>query len=259
MIMIKENKIIVITSAVLLAVSIFVGYKALDYRRHVNYFLDKYTNVVTEFSGRDKYRQDNVRVAAATDSIARVVFIGDQIIENWPLERYIKKVQPLNRGITGQRLEGFLLRFRSDVIDLKPRAVVIQFSSYNFRPQNAVKDIKDDIVSLADLARFNKIEPILTTVIPVRRHENKFESESFPQSYAVADTLKAFNNWLADYCRVNDVKLLDFNGALKDDKGFLPESLSFDNTHLNAAGFDRLAEAANKVLAELLAPPTVMH
>ncbi len=37
------------------AACVYVTFKALDYRRHVNYFLDKYTNVVSEFSGRAKY------------------------------------------------------------------------------------------------------------------------------------------------------------------------------------------------------------
>lgn len=238
----------VAVSLSLIGASIYIGYKALGYRRHVNYFLDKYTFVVEGFSGRQRYAEDNLRLAATAGEHDRVVFIGDQIIESWPLERYFTEFEAVNRGITGQWLAGFVLRLRPDVLDLKPRAAVIQFSSYNFRPQNSVVEIKDYVANIAELCRYHGIEPVLTTVIPVRENENIYRAEGF-EPYFVADTLGVFNDWMRGYCRENSLALIDFNAALADDRGYLPAELSIDNTHLTEAGFQRLAEATGPALA----------
>jgi lysophospholipase L1-like esterase len=237
-------------SLALIGACVYVAYKAIDYRRHVNYFLDKYTHVVSSFSGRRQYSDANSALAAAQPQKSRLVFLGDQIIESWPLEVYFPDYETLNRGITGQWLAGFLLRLRPDVLELKPEAVVIQFSSYNFRPQFTVQEIKDYVVSLAELCRYNNVEPLLTTVIPVRGNENVFRAEGF-QPYFVADSTAQFNRWLSDYCRLNSLLLIDYNSALADDDGYLPVALSIDNTHLTETGFKRLADITSAALAEL--------
>ena len=247
----KRGMIIAISVAILImGISLYVSYKALDYRRHVNYFLEKYTNVVSEFSGRAKYSVENQKLAVDVPQPRRIVFMGDQIIEGWELDRYFKSYEAVNRGITGQRLAGFLMRLRPDVIELRPRAVVIQFSSYNFRPQGTVKEVQDYLISLAELCRCNGIEPILTTVIPVLQEHDTYSSDEY-KPYAVSDTLANFNSWLREYCRANDYRLIDFNKTLANENGFLSENLCIDNTHLNRDGFDRLAPVTLDVLEEL--------
>lgn len=248
----RESVFLVIVSSIflmLIGACLYVAYKAFDYRRHVNYFLDKYTNVVSEFSGRQRYAADDSRLAGKTNP-RRIVFLGDQIIESWDLQKYFGNYEAVNRGITGQRLSGFILRLRPDVLELKPRAVLIQFSSYNFRPQGSVKEVKDFIVDISQLCSCNDVEPILTTVIPVRENEDVFEEEGF-KSYVVADTLREFNAWLVEYCRQMGFRLVDFDKALADDKGYLPGELSIDNTHLNQNGFARLAETTLRALKDL--------
>jgi lysophospholipase L1-like esterase len=246
----RETLAMVILGGALIAGSLFTVYKALDYRSHVNYFLDKYTNVVSEFSGRRVYANDNLRLINEGTSAKRVVFMGDQIVETWDLARYFKGFKAINRGITGQRLSGFILRIRPDALDLRPRAVVIQFSSYNFRPWNSVKEIEDYVMDLTDLISANGIEPILTTVIPVRKGFDYYRSEQF-EPYPVADSIMYFNNWLTHFCLDRGYSLIDFHKTLADENGHLPEKLSIDNTHLNEAGFKRLASATNTELADL--------
>jgi len=249
----RESVFLFVVSAVslfLIGACLYVAYKALDYRRHVNYFLDKYTNVVSEYSGRQKYEADNNRLISSESNPMRIVFLGDQIIESWELSQYFGNYEAINRGLTGQRLSGFILRLRPDVLELNPRVAVIQFSSYNFRPQGTVKEVKDHIIDIAELCRYNNIEPILTTVIPVRKKQDAYEAEGF-ESYAVSDTLRQFNDWLREYCRLNDYRLIDFDNALCDDSGYLPEELSIDNTHLSKAGFERLAEVTIESLKGL--------
>jgi len=215
----KKIKVILIISLIGNLFIIYVGYKALGYRAHINYFLDKYTNVVSEFSGRHVYSKDNKRLSANQLVDNRIVFFGSQITYGWDLNKYFPGFETINRGISGQRISGFLLRFKSDVVDLKPRAVIIEFSSYNFRPESTVKEIEDYISSMADIARMHRIEPILTSVIPVGRDFNA-ELET---PYSVLDSLGEFNRWLQGYCRGNNLKFVDFYTTVADSRGYFSE------------------------------------
>lgn len=223
---------------------LYVAYKALDYRRHVNYFLDKYTNVVSEFSGRSRYASENKRLASNVQVGNRIVFLGSQVTEGWDLNKQFPGYEATNRGISGQRMAGFLLRFRQDVIDLHPRAVIIEFSSYNFRPEYTLEEIEDYLANLAELAKGHSIEPVLTTIIPVRE-------KLFYDSYSVADSLFKYNQWLVAFCHENGYLCVDFYGALADDEGFLPRELSISHIELNSTGYERVSQATRAVLETL--------
>ncbi len=238
-------KTILIISLALNVIGVFVASRAIGYRRNVNYYLDKYTNLVSEFSGRSRYEAENKRLVSDVRVQNRFVFMGTQITENWDLDHYFDEFEAINRGISGQRLAGYLLRFVPDVIDLKPKAAIIEFSSYDFRPQNSLDELKDYIVSIAVLARYNEIEPVLTTVIPVRQELDMVDS------YSVSDSLAEFNDWLEEYCLENKYILADFNDVLSNDRGFLAEEFSIDNTHLTEAGYDRISRAMLRILEKL--------
>lgn len=223
---------------------LYVAYKALDYRRHINHFLDKYTYVVSEFSGRSRYASENKRLASDVQVDNRIVFLGSQITEGWDLDKQFPGYEAINRGISGQRMVGFLLRFRPDVIDLHPRAVIIEFSSYNFRSEYTLKEIEDYLASLAELAKGHEIEPVLTTIIPVRER-------LIYDSYSVADSLVKYNQWLAAFCRERGYLCVDFYGALADDEGFLPRELSISHIELSSAGYERISRATRAALETL--------
>ena len=67
----------------------------------------------------------NLRLKPGED---RVVFPGDEITENWGTgkAKFFPGKPYLNRGITRQTTAQMLVRFRQDVIDLKPKVVVIE-------------------------------------------------------------------------------------------------------------------------------------
>ncbi len=243
----RKWKTILILSLVGNLCIVYVAYKALDYRRHVNYFLDKYTNVVSEFSGRSRYAADNRRLASGVPVDSRIVFLGSQITEGWDLDEYFQGYETINRGISGQRMAGFLLRFRPDVIGLRPQAVVIEFSSYNFRSEYAVKEIEDYVANMAELARLHGIEPILTTVIPT------WEPLEY-ESYSVADSVAAYNRWLLQFCRENSYRCVDFCSLVTDDNGFLQRELSISHIELSPAGYEIISRATRSVLESLDTP-----
>jgi lysophospholipase L1-like esterase len=81
----------------------------------------------TDWPNLAKYRDSNAVLAAPKPGENRVVFMGNSITEGW--KKYWAPEFPgkpyVNRGISGQTTPQMLVRFRQDVIALRPKAVVI--------------------------------------------------------------------------------------------------------------------------------------
>ncbi len=241
----KVGKIVLTLSLIGNLAVVYVGYKALEYRAHINHFLDKYTHVVEEFSGRSVYERENTELQSDTLVPGRVVFIGSQLTESWDLQQSFPGFETINRGMSGQVAYGLVLRFMPDVIDLSPEVVVIEAASYNFRPQYGLEEIKDYITMLTMLARVNNVEPILTTVIPPRSH---LEYET----YSVNDSLLKYNGWLRAYCIDNAVQCIDYYQLLADEHGLLPERLSVSDIEPNEDGYAILTGAVKETLKDVV-------
>lgn len=233
-------KIILIISLIGNLSILYVAMKARGYRAHINEYLDKYTYVVNEFSQRDRYSDENKKLISDTLVSDRIVFIGTQVTENWDLEKYFCEYEVINRGVSGQRISGYLLRFRSDVIELKPKVVVIEVSSYNFRPQNTIKEIEDYIACMAELAKAHGIEPLPATIIPPCREINGLSDLG---NYSIMDSISVYNNWLREYSGQNGYKYVDFNQALSDVNGCMNDEFTYSCIDLNEKGYSRIAEA----------------
>jgi hypothetical protein len=101
------------------------------------------------------------------------VFFGDSITDNWSKPEYggFFPGRPyVNRGIGGQTTAQMLLRFRADVLELSPRAVVILAGTNdvagNAGPVTA-SQIQDNLASMAELARLHGVRVVLASLLPV--------------------------------------------------------------------------------------------
>ncbi|MFH1373857.1 MAG: GDSL-type esterase/lipase family protein [bacterium] len=178
-----------------------------------------------------------------TDSL-RVVFLGASITNRWDLERDFPRVHMVNRGVGGQLVPSMLARFKRDVIDLKPKAVVIKFCSINIRPHLPQSVLRDGMTMMTQLTQNNGIEPIVATIIPAGK------PEAHIGDFSVADSLQAYNNWVRQLAAENNLRLIDFAAAIGDDEGFLPRDCSVDPVHVNEKGYQILADAARPVIYE---------
>jgi len=239
----KKWRTVLIISLICNLAIIYVAVKALEYRAHINEYLDKYTNVVNEFSRLDRYADVNSALRSDTTITGRLVLFGSQIMENWPENNYPDGFEVINRGVTAQRVSGLLLRFRQDVIDLSPEAVVIEISSYNFRPESGVREICEYLASMADLARYNGIEAVPATIIPPLRDSVLIDD------YNIMDSIGVFNDWLQQYCDENGLRCVDFNGAVSDTGGYLDEKYAAAAIDLNERGYARISGNLSELLA----------
>ncbi len=170
------------------------------------------------------------------------------MVLKWDLAQDFPGYETINRGIEGQKAAGFLLRFRPDVIDLYPKAVVVEISSYNFRQGTSIAEIEDYAVSMAELAKFHRITPILMTIIPPTA---EYEAAESYEGYSVLDSLQEYNQWLSNYCSTENVPLVDCDQLLSDQTGHLDEKFAVNTVEPNEAGYQVLAAAILKQLGSI--------
>jgi lysophospholipase L1-like esterase len=241
-----------------LIVSIFVNLLAIwGFFHYIRYGGSPLGELKRRLTGRAKqstpelpYADENKQILAEiaqgnSDSL-RVVFLGASITNRWDLKRDFPEVHMINRGIGGQLVPAMMARFKRDVIDLKPKAVVIKFCSINIRPQLPLSVLKDGMGTMTQLAQANDIVPIVSTIIPSGK------PEAHIGSFSVVDTLGAFNDWVRLFATENELPLVDFAAAIQDEKGFLPREYSADPVHVNEKGYRILAEAARPVIYRVM-------
>ena len=144
-----------------------------------------------------------------------------------------------------------LVRFRPDVINLQPKAVVILAGtndiSGNTGPMTN-EEIQGHLASMSELAKANGIKVILASILPVSNYHLRTDVPAVPQTTTrPMERIRAINDWMRMYAEKEGHVYLDYFSAMIDAKGLLRAELSGDDLHPNAAGYaimGPLAEAA---------------
>ncbi len=199
-----------------------------------------------------RYRDANRPFLAAPRERARVVFMGDSITDAWPQPRFgdffVGKPY-VGRGISGQTTPQMLIRFRPDVIDLKPAVVVILAGTNDIAGNTGPisnEEIESNLTSMSELAKASAIRVVLSSILPVSAYHTA--PTGIPQTtLRPMDRIRPINDWMKKYAAAEHHVYLDYFSAMTDDKGLLREELSADDLHPNAKGYavmGPLAEAA---------------
>ena len=200
-----------------------------------------------------RYHDDNAKVMSPAKNEQRVVFMGDSITDGWDgpnMGGFFPGRPYVNRGISGQTTPQMLIRFRPDVIDLKPKVVVILAGTNDLAGNtgpSTLEAIEGNLISMAELARTNGIRVVLASLLPVSDYEARDGKPIVQTVRRAPDKILALNAWMKNYAAANRLIYLDYFSAMVDGKGFLKDELSDDGLHPNAAGYavmNPLAEAA---------------
>ncbi|MEO8735158.1 MAG: SGNH/GDSL hydrolase family protein [Edaphobacter sp.] len=195
-----------------------------------------------------RYRADNAALPPVAAGEQRVVFYGDSITDGWGRKAGTESTffpgKPyVNRGISGQTTPQMVVRFRQDVIDLHPAAVVILAATNDIAGNTGPMTpemTEDNFQSMADLAHANGIKVILASITPAFDYPWKRGMEPAPK-------IRALNAWLKDYCQQHSYTYLDYYTALTDAEGGMKPGTSSDGVHPTATGYaimEPLAQAA---------------
>jgi lysophospholipase L1-like esterase len=213
------------------------------------------TVYMNDFGELAHFRAQNAALPPPKPGERRVVFLGDSITNLWPLGRFFPGKPYVNRGISGQTTPQMLVRFRQDVIGLRPQAVVILAGTNDIAGNTGpmtLDEIEANYASLAEMARLHGIRVVLSSVVPVHNYTPQSEL-AFP--LRAPDKIAALNRWLKDYCQANGHVYLDYWSAMIDGKGLLKKELAEDGLHPNLAGYAVMAPLAEKAIERALAGP----
>ena len=200
-----------------------------------------------------RYREANRTLAPAQ---GRVVFMGDSITDSWPQPRFgefFPGKPYVGRGISGQTTPQMLLRFRQDVINLKPRVVVILAGTNDIAGNTGPmtnEEIQGNLMSMGELAKANGIRVVLSSVLPVSEYH--VTAQPAQTTRRPMDRIKSLNDWMKKYAAAEGHVYLDYFSAMVDDKGLLRSELSADDLHPNAAGYAIMAPLAEAAIQRAL-------
>jgi lysophospholipase L1-like esterase len=203
-----------------------------------------------EWAYLSKYRDANVALGPPSPGEPRVVFMGDSITEGWGKldPAFFSNTGNVDRGIGGQTTSQMLVRFRQDVIMLKPAAVVILGGTNDIAQNGGVttlEAIEENLQSMAELARANGICVVLSSVPPAL---------DFPWRKGLhpADKIIALNRWIEAYCAHNHVAYANYFPSLVDGKGGLRGEFTPDGVHPNEAGYRVMDPIATEAIRQAI-------
>jgi len=203
-----------------------------------------------------RYREANASVTAPAKGETRVVFMGDSITDGWKLATYFPSKPFINRGISGQTTPQMLVRFRPDVLALKPQVVVILAGTNdiagNTGPMN-LEAIEDNFASMFELARANGIRVVIASVLPVSDYAKNRDGKPIVQTtQRPPEKIISLNEWLKKQAAKHGFTYLDYFSAMVDEKGFLKEQLSNDGLHPNDKGYAVMQALVGQAIATAL-------
>jgi lysophospholipase L1-like esterase len=216
--------------------------------------------VALDYGRLSRFAAANAALQPPGANEKRVVFFGDSITDNWSKAGYggfFPGKPYVNRGIGGQTTPQMLVRFNADVLANKPAVVVILAGTNDIAGNSgpiALEAIESNLASMAELARLHGVRVVLAALLPVS--DDKKDAAGQPLVRTAGrppETLRALNQWEADYARAKGHVYLDYFSALADPNGRLRSEWTDDGLHPNAAGYAVMAPLAEKAIAQALA------
>lgn len=183
-----------------------------------------------DFGQLCRYSADNAKRSGPV----KVVFMGDSITDNWINSDPSMFTDGLvDRGISGQTTPQMLVRFRQDVLDLKPLAVHIMAGTNDIAGNTGaatMTTVQGNIASMAELARAHGIKVILASVPPAKAFPWAKDKTPAPQ-------VAAINAWLKAYAAKNGFTWVDYHSAMALPDGDMKPGLATDGIHPTPQGY----------------------
>jgi lysophospholipase L1-like esterase len=204
-----------------------------------------------------RYREANRTLLEKSSNEPRVVFLGDSITDVWVQPRFGEFFpgRPyVGRGISGQTTPQMLVRFRPDVINLKPAVVLILAGTNDIAGNSGPmldEEIEGNLATMAELATVHGIRVVLASITPTSAYHAA--PAATPQTtLRPLSRIRAINGWMKEYAAANGHVYLDYFSAMVDATGVLREEFSADDLHPNAKGYAVMAPLAEAAIQRAL-------
>lgn len=197
-----------------------------------------------------KYQQANSELTESSSEEKRVVFMGNSITEGWSVANpdFFSGTSYINRGISGQTTPQMLLRFRQDVINLNPKVVLILAGTNDIAGNTGpmtLEQIRDNIISMVELAEANGICPIICSVLPAFDY-------TWRPGLNPNIKIPKLNGMLKNVADQKGILYLDYFAAMANERNGLPKDLAEDGVHPTKKGYEIMEVLATKAIKEVL-------
>lgn len=206
-----------------------------------------------------RYKAANERLGAPVKNENRVVFLGDSLTDSWDAPGFggfFPGKPYVNRGISGQTTPQMLIRFHADVVELKPKVVVILAGTNDIAGNTGpttLEAIENNLASMWELARTHGIRVVTASLLPVSDYVTNRAGEPIKQTTRrPPDEILKLNAWIKYNAPKHGHIYLDYFSALADQKGFLKQELSYDGLHVNARGYAVMTPLAERAIGHAL-------
>jgi len=206
--------------------------------------------LINDWPNLAKYKKDNLKIGLPKSGEDRVVFMGNSITEGWAQDNpeFFEGKSYINRGISGQTTPQMLVRFRADVVNLKPKVVVILAGTNDIAENTGpttLEMIEDNIASMVEIAKANNIKVVLCSVLPAYDYPWK-------PGLNPAEKIVNLNKWIKDHATKNGISYVDFYTPMADERNGLKKEFSEDGVHPNKKGYVVMAPLVEKAIADAL-------
>lgn len=206
-----------------------------------------------DWGNTKRYAAENAKLKAPAKNEKRIVFMGNSITESWKSfdSSFFSDPAYINRGISGQTTSQMLLRFRPDVIALEPAVVVILAGINDIAQNNGPMTLEEsfgNIVSMAELARANRIRVVLSSVLP---------AYDFPwrRGLEPAEKIVMLNTMIEAWCKKNKVVFCNYYSSMVDERKGLAAAYTYDGVHPNLAGYKLMEPLVKNAIQAALRNP----
>ena len=203
-----------------------------------------------DWANTERFKMENEKLGLPASGEQRIVFMGNSITQGWGevSPEFFAGKPYVNRGISGQTTPQMLVRFRPDVINLKPEVVVILAGTNDIAGNtgpSSLEMIMENLVSMAELAKMNGIKVVLSSVLPAYDYPWK-------PGLNPAEKIFALNEMIKRYADQNGIIYLDYYSSMVDSRKGLMDIYTGDGVHPNAAGYKVMEPLAEEAIAKAL-------
>ncbi len=203
-----------------------------------------------DWANTEHFKTENSKIGEPSQGEKRVVFMGNSITIGWLKlnPSFFEGKNYINRGISGQTTPQMLVRFRQDVINLKPTIVVILAGTNDIAGNtgpSSLEMIMDNIISMVELAEVNNIKVILSSVLPAYDYPWK-------RGLNPAEKIVELNKMIKNYALKHNLIFIDYYTPMADERGGLKAEYTYDGVHPNEAGYKIMGPLAEKAINSYL-------